>query len=440
MTLRSQLRELVALGPLLVLAFFAEGLLAKGSFSGIHIGFDLHMVLTALCLAMLAAAGEILPLRCPQRAWQDTCRRTRGIRDFAGCLAAWGLVSCLFQESFFEANLIFWAMWVTTYLVAFRSVPRLLSGLRWETRVTLLSVMLMTGIIGSLFVPEYKADRFVGVFGAATWTGLFMAAAVAHWTAHAFLAKRIIGPWLFLLGAALVMLLATRTRASIAAAALGAAACLANVCLRQKAPGRKRAWGILALSGCGFMILAILFASAERSEKRRVAEHLRVEEGMERVYLTARARNWEQGASNFFENGLVGRGFLSKFGNQSGTQRVLGIDLPRYDWPSAEDPLNSVFLINQQIGLPGAMLFLLLLSALSVAGLRTQECLRVYLAGFLAVGLVVAFLSGNWLLSFGDSFDRYSYIALAALVYCPEVQQKSRRCPITTSRSHGRRA
>jgi len=436
----SQLRKLIAPGPLLLLAFFVEGVLGKGNLPGIRIGFALHMVLTGLGLAVLVVAGEVLSLRCPEQAWRETDRRTANIRCFAGCLAAWGLVSCVFQDSFVVGNLCFWAMWATTYLVAFRSVPRLLSGLPPETRVSLLSVTLGIGVVGSLLMPEYRAERFGGVFGGPTWTGLFTAAAVAHWTAYAVFAKRILRPWLFVLGGASAILLATRTRASIAAGVLGSMACLTYASLRRQAAGKTRAWHLLALSVCGLLALGALFASAEPSVKTRVLEHFRLERGPSQVYLTARAMNWEQGASSFFENGPVGRGFLSKFGNPKSTQTVLGIEVPRYDWTTDQDPLNSLFLINQQIGLPGAVLFLLLLGSLWRSGRRTHEHLRVYFVGFFVIGLVTAFLNGNWLLSFGDLFDRYSYIALAALLYCPEAPRKTGRYLGTTSRLHGSRA
>jgi hypothetical protein len=128
---------------------------------------------------------------------------------------------------------------------------------------------------------------------------------------------------------------------------------------------------------------------------------------------------WREGWATFFDTGLTGSGFLSKYGNSEDQTKIYGIKVPRYDWNTSDDPLNSLLLINRQIGLPGALIFLGLLYALWRAAITSVSELRPLTVAFFSFGVFTAFLNDNWLLSFGDSFDRFSYILFACALFPP---------------------
>jgi len=116
---------------------------------------------------------------------------------------------------------------------------------------------------------------------------------------------------------------------------------------------------------------------------------------------------------------LFGEGFLSKYANRVNTESVFGIEVPTYDCTTNDDPLNSLFLFEQQTGPVGGLLYLALLAVLLRAAGKASQPVRGLALAFVVVGIMFGFISGNWLLSFGDSFDRYSFIFFAAMLYCP---------------------
>lgn len=414
-------RGLLTPGPLLVLVFIAESLIAKGSFPGLRIGFALHMLLTTGLLGMLAVAGEVWALRCPPNVWLHAWKRGENVRVMLFVLVTWGLISTVTQSRFPEANFIFWALWALNYFVMFRSVPRLLSGCDLDQRVALIMIVLIVGLVGSILHPHYQMGRFVGVYGNATWTGHFFAATVVF--AFALMVWRRWKWPMLVFGAGLVLLVMSRTRGGVAGAAIGLIT-VTWVVAQHNSVHSKR---IVLSTALLFSIVGIgggvYLSSSGRSERaiQAAASHLRIEEGMESI-RKARGMNQAQGSREFWNNGPFGRGFLSKYGDDT-AREIFGIEVPRYDWTTDDDPLNSFYLVNQQIGLPGMCLFIAFLMALLAAGLHLTPLARMFFLSLWSIGIFLSFFSVAWAVSFGDSWDRFCLVALSALMYSPATPQ-----------------
>jgi hypothetical protein len=412
-----ELRAFLRLGPLLILAFIAESLVAKGSFPGLRIGFALHMLLTAGLLGLMAIAGEVMQLRCSPGIWQQTWKRGEYVRFILIGMIGWGLLSSIGQTKYPEATLLFWLLWALNYFVVFRSVPRLLSGSSLDQRVAFIMAVLIVGVIGSIQHPLYQAGRFVGVYGNATWTGHFFAATVVFAFALA-ITRRLRWPWL-LFGTAVILLGMSRTRGGIGSAVIGLFVVIWVALQVNSTRSRRIVVATVILTSFSVVVLLWYLSETGRMGEavQRAAVHLRVERGMESIHA-ARSMNQSQGAREFWNNGLLGRGFLSKYGDES-TREIMGIAIPRYDWESDDDPLNSFYLVNQQIGHPGMLLFAGLLLAMLAAGWHPTPLARMLLLSLWCIGIFLGFFSVAWLVSFGDSWDRFCLVTFAALMHAP---------------------
>ena len=163
----------------------------------------------------------------------------------------------------------------------------------------------------------------------------------------------------------------------------------------------------------------------------RLLAHLRLDGGIRQAYSNARAMNWERGYGDFLSYGFLGRGFLSKFGNEDSTTKVMGIEFPRYDWEADSDPLNMFMSTAQQNGIPA----MLLLIGVLITLFRTRSHLadvrsKCILTGFLCTGLVFGTLDGNWLTSFGDPIDRFCLVSFAVLASAASSASRQHSTPI----------
>jgi O-antigen ligase len=148
-----------------------------------------------------------------------------------------------------------------------------------------------------------------------------------------------------------------------------------------------------------------------------VVAYLRVDGGISQMY-ESRAMNWEAGYRSLSSYGLFGFGFISKFAEQ-GTATFMGIAIPQYDWNMESDPLNMIMLTSRQTGIPGGLFLLAMLVAI-FRGISRMPGAESHLArGLLAAGLIFGLADGNWLTSFGDPVDRFSFVALSLLVSIP---------------------
>ncbi len=400
--------RLLAVGPILVLAFVAEGLFnhLRHPF---RLGFLPHMVLTAVFLGVMGVYWVVLRDRARPQGLKGVC-------TVSIILMAWGFASCLAQDKVIE-NTAFWAMWSASIFAGWWAVPCLLRGLDLETRVRLLMTVLFACVLLAMPGILAPSTRLIGLFGTATTAGRLLALAVILCVAR-WLSVQRLPSWLpYATLIATVLLIMTRTRASIAAAILGSGFVLWNAAFGRDRTGQikpQRAIALLCLLvlGLAFVLLSGVFSQEE------LARHFRVEGGIERVYA-ARSMNWSQSWVEFPSYGLFGKGYLSKFGTTQSIVTVFGLEFPRYEWATAADPLNMLLLTSKQIGLVGGLLLAGLLVCLVAAVRRLRGTARAIAGGWLAAGLIFGLLDGNWLVSFGDPVDRLSLVALSAMLAMP---------------------
>jgi hypothetical protein len=353
------------------------------------------------------------------------------VRAVSLLLMGWGFASCLAQDKVIE-NMAFWMMWSASLFAGWWVVPCLLRGLDLDQRVRLLLAALVACIFLALPGMLVPSERLTGMFGTATTAGRLLALAVILGVAR-WLSGRKLPFWLpyaTLLAGGLLMM--TRTRASIAAGMLGSGFIVWNAAFGRDRTGQLKPQRAIALMcllvvGLAFVLLSGVFSQEE------LARHFRFEGGIEGVYA-ARSMNWEQSWAELPSYGVFGWGFLSKFGKSRSIVRVFGLEFPRYEWTTGTDPLNMLFLVTKQTGVPGGLLLAALLVCLVAAVARLRGTARAASGGWLVAGLVFGLLDGNWLVSFGDPVDRLSLVALAGLLSAPVSSLATPPRPATAER------
>ena len=235
-----------------------------------------------------------------------------------------------------------------------------------------------------------------------------------------------------MLPAAFVLLLMTRTRASIGASLIG---CTVVFLTSQLASHSWRQTSVRHKTG---VLVGVVFLAAvgayQTIDSDEAATFLRVSGGIQKV-LAGRAMNWSQGYGDFGEYGLEGQGFMSRFGDTDNPTKVLGIEIPRYDWRTADDPMNMWMSIAKQSGFVAMILLAVIVICLYKlqAGIAHLPS-RCIMLGFLTAGLVFGSFAGNWLLSFGHPVDRLCMVTFAMLASVPPVRRRS----VVSARPHAR--
>ncbi|MEP3481530.1 MAG: hypothetical protein ABJZ55_19970 [Fuerstiella sp.] len=425
--------KLFHLGSLVVIAFVAEGILSKGDLPVVGLGFVTHMMGTAgLFVALFVCQGfNHTPVR--KEAVNSTLRT---IRTAILILCAWALACSFFQSPrFLAANVLFWSFWAVNLYVIWWVVPSLLGDLSSRDRVKLL--LFIQGTVVCLCVlmhPRngYQQGRLVGMFVNASHSGRMMALATISLFA-VWLTSREKRRWVsVMLPVALLLLLMTRTRASIGASLIG---CTAVFLTSQLASHSWRQTSVRHKTG---VLVAVVFLAAvgayQTIDSDEAATFLRVSGGIQKV-LAGRAMNWSQGYGDFGEYGLAGQGFMSRFGDTENPTKMMGIEIPRYDWRTADDPMNMWMSIAKQSG----FVAMILLAVIVICLYKLQAGIvhlpsRCIMLGFLTAGLVFGSFDGNWLLSFGHPVDRLCMVTFAMLA---SVSPPGRRSVVSV-RPHAR--
>jgi hypothetical protein len=418
----------------LVLAFLAEGVVGKFMRGDAAlVPQSIHLLLTACGAALLvglaashrALGGRVLPVNA-------------GVRPVRLCvlvMIVWGFLSSVAQVSFVAGNFAFWAVWAAHLVALWWAAPRLLQWDGLEERLRIIGLVLGGTVAATVLMAPWDGfdlGRFGGPFANPTTMGRIAALGLLFWLAR-LIARR--GRDRFsaaMLLAACVLVALTRTRACVAAAVLGALTCLAVGALSSEGRARVRATRVAVVGlFCSALLGVSLLTVTDAGE---VADFLRLQQGFNRIYSTARAMNWQAGMARLGDVGFFGNGFLSKF-DPTHTHKVMGIVLPAYDWTTDRDPLNSVLGACQQTGWVGGALFVCFLALLIWRSLAAPPRVRPLLAGLCAAGLVWGLLDGNWLTSFGDPVDRLSLAIFALLLSAPQdapavAAERGQPCPI----------
>ncbi len=401
--------------PIIIWLFVIEAIIAYSRVPFLRIPFSMHMMLTGAFFALFSAywfgmthVNKIKP----------HISNIGGIQLVFILLMLWGMASLVVQDDLLT-NLLYWMMWCGGIVAAWWALPLLLRNLSLKDIIRFLDILLVLFIVFSyLSHRSYGAEneRLGGLFGSVTVAARFFALAGIYWLTR-ILYSRGTSLWLYVaFSASVVMLVMTRTRASIGAFCLGVllVSLFSLIGPLQSQSSRFTRFRALALS-VSVVLLFIFAMYADVFSNTSVREHLRISGGVEGVY-EARSMNWERALKELPEYGVLGWGFMSKYGAQTYTHNIAGISIPAYDWTTASDPLNIALLTSQQIGIPGGLLVIALYFALFVAAWRSGS---VYALGIVGAGIIFGLLDGNWLLSFGDPVDRFSMVALAAFLTRP---------------------
>ncbi|MDC1043611.1 hypothetical protein OAQ71_00130, partial [bacterium] len=262
------------------------------------------------------------------------------------------------------------------------------------------------GLLGGGFSAD---GRFRGAFQNASHSGRLMCLATISAVFCVIESKRGRVIAMAVLFLAMPMLIISQTRASIAATGIGLLV-LMVAGLRTRKVGYRLGLALLVT----IPTVSAPWWLAEENLSQATG-FLRLEGGVDGV-LAARSANW-RGIDSFMDYGVVGSGYMSKFGAATGAREVFGVRFPTYDWQTASDPLNMWHTAGQSMGVPAVFALVCLLASLCVTASRCDASLRAFFFAVLAAHLLFGTVDGNWLTSFGNETDRLSAFILGATLF-----------------------
>lgn len=415
---RNRRTTFLALGSISILAFLAEGILSKSNVPGIRLGFIQHMSATVCLLFLLGYAWLYCPIHDFKRTASAGLLR---VRYHVAAICGWTLISTLAQtDEFLPANIAFWTIWSANLFAIWWIVPVLVGNFSVQDRLRLIQLVVFSVVTFCILLHPlngYQQGRLVGMFVNASHSGRMLALAVVTcFTIWLTSPRQQMWQVAFLLAAA-VLLVMTRTRASIASATVACAAVFltvqfSNNSWKQSSTGRKT--GIVL-----FILVTAAFVGWLTIDLSEATTFLRVDGGITGV-IASRTMNWSRGFGEFDEYGILGGGFMSRFGDTSNPLVIGGISVPKYDWLTADDPMNMWMSMAKQSGIPAMIVLLFIVIAIwQMRSQMTDFPSRCLVTGFLVSGLVFGSVDGNWLLSFGHPVDRFSMVVFAILGSIP---------------------
>ena len=421
------------LGAAVVIGFLAEGLISKSNIPYLRIGFVMHMWLT---LCFLTALGLLWLHRPAVRVDVHSSLGLSRVRRTIALIAAWSLCGSMLSSEFRAANMAFWLLWTGNLVVVWWVIPALLVRMPAPARLRLILGVLLAVTVGCVLlhpVNGYQQGRLVGMFENASHSGRILAICSVAWFV-VWLTGRRDGRVMIALAVSITLLLLTRTRASIGAAALGCGAVYVSVLLDGTSWRRssvRRRTGIVF--GSAVLAGAVLSQVLDLTETSRF---LRVEGGIQTA-LSHRMMNWSRGYGDFWSYGMFGHGFMSRFGDSSNVTNIGGIEFPRYNWQTADDPLNMWMSMAKHTGIPAMLLLGLLLRGIWQLRSQTADLSsRALFTGVFCCGLLFGSFDGNWLMSFGHPVDRLCLVLFAVLGSAPSRGLQTESRPESVSIEH----
>jgi len=382
----------------LLVGFLLEAIIAKSQFNGLIGGWRGHMILTVVMLALLLVRGVWIRIREP-----FCFAPPHPIGTLLAIACVWAAICCILQPNAY-ANLVFLTVFAANIYVCLYIAPNLVLPYLGERSVLLYALPLFAVNVLNLFVgtgaaPQGSTNwRLAGITDNATHSGALAAlgSILALWMLVSWPQRRRM--WFFFWGVSMLTLALSRTRSSIIGCALGSTFLLIEWCRR-----RPRHHLTKLTIGLVFSAVAIMTIVLYRPHLiNELGVFFRASGGVETI-LQSRMSLWQDGVTSVRHRPLFGSGPMAKFDDTNDPT------INTYNEKSICG--NSLLLFAQSYGVPGALLFALLLIEIVRIAMKMRGKLRLLLLGVILMG-VGASISQMWAVSFGAPSDRAVWLIL----------------------------
>ena len=406
---------------LLVTVFLLEGILGKAAFPGYSMRLKMHILLTFLIIIALIALDISRPKGKSTVKFSGTYRK---IQCAILSIILIGFISSALRV-YWQSNLMFFLVWAANFYTIWWSIPRLFYHYSITDRIKLIQNILIFVLVASGVM--HFADlgivqgRLGGIFANPTIAARLIAITFLLYLVNFIFVSKYSKKTLLIIGLSLVLIIMTKTRASIFATFVGASLIILTAIHFKKSFSRRRVYALLigVCVVCSLVLHSYDIGLEDMFQKSR--RYIRIDKDLTTIYLEARASNWRTGYQDMSKYGLFGMGFMSKFGITdyfyTGSTHPDQNIIPRYNWATTDDPLNMILSVAKQQGWISSFLYILFLLLIIKNTVNVESEIGKFTAlAVVLLGLIFGFLDGNWLTSFGDPVDRISMIMIALIL------------------------
>ena len=395
-------RRGLTFGAVLIYCLLLSGLVGKSHLFFLT-GYVWRVQMAVVAAAVIVGVLFSVWKRSQRRTCQHGSELPLGVKACLGGLLAVAIGSCVVQENWL-GNLAFLFVFAGMVYIVFVNGADLMRGISKNRCIDLALLPLCIMVVGSL--PSIVLDsreRFFGLYYGAIVAGQMfgLTCLLLFWKIIHTQSKKVWAYWA-LLSIAILCLVLTRTRTDIFGTPVGMIICL-YAAMRKGAAAilRRRAQAILGLL---VLLLAIssIWLTGQEVDTDTAKEYLRISGDYDDVTST-RLGSWETGMRNVSYRNIFGKGPLARFGSKLSTQES--------GYVRELSSCNSYLAVFQAYGWPGGILFIIFLVSVGSTFLKRRDPYATLGLSLLVFGLVNS-TSENWLLSFGSSFDVYSWFIL----------------------------
>jgi len=406
---------------LLVTVFLLEGILGKAALPGHSMRLKIHILLTFLIIIALIVLDISRPKNKNTVIFSGTYRKIQCA--ILGIILI-GLIGSALRV-YWKSNFMFFLVWAANFYAVWWSIPRLMYQYSIADRIKLIQnilifVLVVSGVMHFADLGIVQG-RLGGIFANPTIAARLMAITFLLYLVNFIFVNKYSNKTLLIIGISLVLIIMTKTRASIFATFVGASLIILAAIHVKKSFSRWRVCALLigVCVVCSLVLSSYDIGLEDMFQKSR--RYIRIDKDLTTIYLEARASNWRSGYKDISKYGLFGMGFMSKFGITdhfyTGSTHTNQNIIPRYNWATTDDPLNMVLSVAKQQGWISSFLYILLLLLIIKNTVNVESEIGKFTAlAVVLLGLIFGFLDGNWMTSFGDPVDRTSMITIALVL------------------------
>lgn len=380
------------LDALLLVVFLTVGIIGNSRFSIFIGGWFGHMVFTVIILFILSFRGLWFLLLngfdfAPSH--QSTYILT------TACI--WATLCCIAQPNAY-ANLAVLGVYILNIYVCLYIAPNLIIPYFGQKAILLYILPLFIAVVMCIITSGGEHYRVRGISQNATHaaTVATIATIVSLWMSLSWVKSRYV--WLCFCLVSLVLLIMTRTRATICACFVGSLSL--TVMYLRITPKIKIKHLLIAL----FFFVILVFCIAILWNPTTIPElrtYFRVSNSEE--IFQSRWIHWKDGINQAINHPIFGNGPMAKFGNSN--------DITVNTYTMEDCYCNTWLTFAQAYGIPGSMLF-----AIWFWVLLSEARSGYGFFSILAFGILTAFFTSTigdmWGVSFGNEGDRAMWLIL----------------------------